>query len=312
MSTLNLRYYGISDTSFEEVSGVMALWGSLPFTMLSFPGIDTICMDNTSSRNIQSKLPRIPQTFANFPLSGIGCTLTPQKDAPCSPKPSTDWQDPRLCGHQDAKTSDYEKVIPHCVVVWANTYSRLGARVETNPGLMGTESILNVLPALCILLGYFIMSSSFVIYVVKEHQTEAERLQHISGAGATFYWATNFIYDMNACIGEQRGWGWAAVVGRRMFSWVYEDEDVHAESQKQLFLKRSAASSQKSSKRAPEIKVKPKDKVSASLHRGQLLESGKVRYGKMQVYRTLIIGILQWLSSSVMRMCGTVVKKSQA
>ncbi|KAJ8778948.1 hypothetical protein J1605_013182 [Eschrichtius robustus] len=50
--------------------------------------------------------------------------------------------------------------------------------------------------ALSILLGYSVTTASFVTYVVREHQTKAKQLQHISGIGVTCYWVTNFIYDM--------------------------------------------------------------------------------------------------------------------
>ncbi|XP_064420092.1 glucosylceramide transporter ABCA12 [Latimeria chalumnae] len=58
------------------------------------------------------------------------------------------------------------------------------------------KSLVDTLVALCILMGYSIMTASFVIYVVKEHQTGAKQLQHISGISVTFYWIINFFYDM--------------------------------------------------------------------------------------------------------------------
>uniref|UniRef100_A0A8C9FK34 ABC transporter domain-containing protein n=1 Tax=Pavo cristatus TaxID=9049 RepID=A0A8C9FK34_PAVCR len=47
-----------------------------------------------------------------------------------------------------------------------------------------------------VLVGYSITTASFVLYVVKEHQTKAKQLQHISGIGMTSYWVTNFVYDL--------------------------------------------------------------------------------------------------------------------
>nr|XP_033802042.1 ATP-binding cassette sub-family A member 12 isoform X2 [Geotrypetes seraphini] len=69
------------------------------------------------------------------------------------------------------------------------------------PGSMKREQtminvLVNLVVALSILVGYSIMTASFVIYVIKEHHTGAKRLQHISGVSTTCYWITNFVYDM--------------------------------------------------------------------------------------------------------------------
>lgn len=63
------------------------------------------------------------------------------------------------------------------------------------------SSLIDILVALSILMGYSVTTASFVTYVVREHQTKAKQLQHISGIGVTCYWVTNFIYDMvsNLC-----------------------------------------------------------------------------------------------------------------
>nr|XP_015213804.1 PREDICTED: ATP-binding cassette sub-family A member 12 [Lepisosteus oculatus] len=58
------------------------------------------------------------------------------------------------------------------------------------------RNLVNTLVALCILLGYSIMTASFVVYEVQEHHSGAKRLQHISGIGEPFYWIVNFFYDM--------------------------------------------------------------------------------------------------------------------
>ncbi|XP_077011154.1 glucosylceramide transporter ABCA12 isoform X2 [Tamandua tetradactyla] len=58
------------------------------------------------------------------------------------------------------------------------------------------SSLIDILVALSILMGYSVTTASFVTYVVREHQTKAKQLQHISGIGVTCYWVTNFIYDM--------------------------------------------------------------------------------------------------------------------
>uniref|UniRef100_S4RJ93 ATP-binding cassette, sub-family A (ABC1), member 12 n=1 Tax=Petromyzon marinus TaxID=7757 RepID=S4RJ93_PETMA len=50
--------------------------------------------------------------------------------------------------------------------------------------------------AICILLGFSILTGSFATAVVRERITGSKRLQQISGVSPTFYWAVNFTYDM--------------------------------------------------------------------------------------------------------------------
>ncbi|XP_008111746.2 glucosylceramide transporter ABCA12 isoform X1 [Anolis carolinensis] len=58
------------------------------------------------------------------------------------------------------------------------------------------NGLLDLIVSMCVLIGYSITTSSFVLYVVKEHQNKAKQLQHISGMGVKTYWVTNFIYDL--------------------------------------------------------------------------------------------------------------------
>ncbi|KAH0621712.1 hypothetical protein JD844_023309 [Phrynosoma platyrhinos] len=58
------------------------------------------------------------------------------------------------------------------------------------------SNLLDQIISMCVLAGYSITTASFVLYVVKEHQTKAKQLQHISGIGVKSYWVTNFIYDL--------------------------------------------------------------------------------------------------------------------
>ncbi|KAM4836521.1 glucosylceramide transporter ABCA12 isoform 2-T2 [Thomomys bottae] len=79
----------------------------------------------------------------------------------------------------------------HGIIMYSHPY----------PGVQDQEqatisSLIDVLVALSILMGYSVTTASFVTYVVREHQTKAKQLQHISGIGVTCYWVTNFIYDM--------------------------------------------------------------------------------------------------------------------
>ncbi|XP_078536724.1 glucosylceramide transporter ABCA12 [Lissotriton helveticus] len=85
----------------------------------------------------------------------------------------------------------------------SNLSSQYGIFVSSHPypgalNLQQTQlsNLVNILVALCILVGYSITTASFVIYTVKEHQNGSKRLQHISGVSETCYWVTNFLYDM--------------------------------------------------------------------------------------------------------------------
>ncbi|XP_013375964.1 PREDICTED: ATP-binding cassette sub-family A member 13 [Chinchilla lanigera] len=58
------------------------------------------------------------------------------------------------------------------------------------------ESIRQCGVALCIVLGFSILSASIGSNVVRDRVTGAKRLQHISGLGYRTYWVTHFLYDM--------------------------------------------------------------------------------------------------------------------
>ncbi|EHB03954.1 ATP-binding cassette sub-family A member 13 [Heterocephalus glaber] len=58
------------------------------------------------------------------------------------------------------------------------------------------ESIRQCGVALCIVLGFSILSASVGSNVVRDRVTGAKRLQHISGLGYRTYWVTHFLYDM--------------------------------------------------------------------------------------------------------------------
>ncbi|XP_058390822.1 ATP-binding cassette sub-family A member 13 [Diceros bicornis minor] len=58
------------------------------------------------------------------------------------------------------------------------------------------ESIRQCGVALCIVLGFSILSASIGSSVVRDRVTGAKRLQHICGLGYRTYWFTNFLYDM--------------------------------------------------------------------------------------------------------------------
>ncbi|XP_026708213.1 ATP-binding cassette sub-family A member 12 [Athene cunicularia] len=84
-----------------------------------------------------------------------------------------------------------------------NETSRYGIFLSAHPYPGGQSqeqvmlnSLLDIIVSMSVLVGYSITTASFVLYVVKEHQTKAKQLQHISGIGMTSYWVTNFIYDL--------------------------------------------------------------------------------------------------------------------
>ncbi|XP_074856969.1 glucosylceramide transporter ABCA12 [Carettochelys insculpta] len=84
-----------------------------------------------------------------------------------------------------------------------NQSSKYGISVVSHPYPGGQckeqvmlSSLLDILACMSVFIGYSITTASFVLYVVKEHQTKAKQLQHISGIGATSYWVTNFLYDL--------------------------------------------------------------------------------------------------------------------
>uniref|UniRef100_A0A8C5XUF3 ATP binding cassette subfamily A member 13 n=1 Tax=Microcebus murinus TaxID=30608 RepID=A0A8C5XUF3_MICMU len=58
------------------------------------------------------------------------------------------------------------------------------------------ESIRQCGVALCIVLGFSILSAAIGSSVVRDRVTGAKRLQHISGLGHRTYWFTHFLYDM--------------------------------------------------------------------------------------------------------------------
>ncbi|XP_051480136.1 LOW QUALITY PROTEIN: glucosylceramide transporter ABCA12 [Apus apus] len=84
-----------------------------------------------------------------------------------------------------------------------NETSRYGIFLSAHPYPGGQSqeqvmlnSLLDIIVSMSVLVGYSITTASFVLYVVKEHQTKAKQLQHISGLGMMSYWVTNFIYDL--------------------------------------------------------------------------------------------------------------------
>ncbi|XP_069915557.1 ATP-binding cassette sub-family A member 13 [Oryctolagus cuniculus] len=104
--------------------------------------------------------------------------------------------------------------LPSCVnhlnnlVLWrhlppAADWRRYGITLYSHPyggALLNEDKILESIRqcgvALCIVLGFSILSASIGSSVVRDRVTGAKRLQHISGLGYRTYWFTNFLYDM--------------------------------------------------------------------------------------------------------------------
>ncbi|XP_073095223.1 ATP-binding cassette sub-family A member 13 [Manis javanica] len=94
------------------------------------------------------------------------------------------------------------------LILWASLppgvdWRRYGITLYSHPyggALLNEDKILESIRqcgvALCIVLGFSILSASIGSSVVKDRVTGAKRLQHMSGLGYRTYWLTNFLYDM--------------------------------------------------------------------------------------------------------------------
>ncbi|XP_043931302.1 glucosylceramide transporter ABCA12 [Protopterus annectens] len=90
-----------------------------------------------------------------------------------------------------ANLPDHENASEYGISLFSQPYD---GQISTQDTMIA--SLVDTLVGLCILLGYSIMTSSFVIYIVKEYHSGAKQLQHISGMREPFYWLINFIFDM--------------------------------------------------------------------------------------------------------------------
>ncbi|XP_026563516.1 ATP-binding cassette sub-family A member 12 isoform X2 [Pseudonaja textilis] len=112
------------------------------------------------------------------------------------------WYNPEGYHSLPVYLNSLNNFILHAYLPHGNT-SGYGISVVAHPYPGGESqeqamlsSLLDIIVSMSVLIGYSITTASFVLYVVKEHQTKAKQLQHISGLGVTSYWVTNFIYDM--------------------------------------------------------------------------------------------------------------------
>ncbi|XP_058041914.1 glucosylceramide transporter ABCA12 isoform X1 [Ahaetulla prasina] len=137
----------------------------------------------------------------------FGLPLTSNLQFDISPVPANRtvtkvWYNPEGYHSLPAYLNSLNNFILHAYLPHGNT-SGYGISVIAHPYPGGESqeqamlsSLLDIIVSMSVLIGYSITTASFVLYVVKEHQTKAKQLQHISGLGVTSYWVTNFIYDM--------------------------------------------------------------------------------------------------------------------
>ncbi|KAF4014147.1 hypothetical protein G4228_005234 [Cervus hanglu yarkandensis] len=159
--------------------------------MWSFPGIDNMCLN-------------ISDPYGGWSL-GLPLTKDLRFDITTIPANRTlakVWYDPEGYHSLPAYLNSLNNFLlrvnmskydaaRHGIIMYSHPY----------PGVQDQEqatmsSLIDILVALSILMGYSVTTASFVTYVVREHQTKAKQLQHISGISVTCYWVTNFIYDM--------------------------------------------------------------------------------------------------------------------
>ncbi|KAB1278951.1 ATP-binding cassette sub-family A member 12 [Camelus dromedarius] len=174
-------FYANSHPSTKEL--VSAMW--------SFPGIDNVCLNISNQYGGWSF--GLPLTKdLRFDITTVPANRTLAKV----------WYDPEGYHSLPAYLNSLNNFLlrvnmskydaaRHGIIMYSHPY----------PGVQDQEqatmsSLIDILVALSILMGYSVTTASFVTYIVREHQTKAKQLQHISGVGVTCYWVTNFIYDM--------------------------------------------------------------------------------------------------------------------
>uniref|UniRef100_A0A8C8SU25 ATP binding cassette subfamily A member 12 n=1 Tax=Pelusios castaneus TaxID=367368 RepID=A0A8C8SU25_9SAUR len=191
---------------------------ALVASMLSFPGTDNTCLNKSNSRTFSSRmiynlsgqdvetyLLATTKDFLQKRYGGwsFGLPLTTDLKFDISLVPDNRtltkvWYTPEGYHSLPAYLNSLNNFILRANLP-KNKSSKYGS--HPYPGGQSKEqvmlsSLLDILVSMSVLIGYSITTASFVLYVVKEHQTKAKQLQHISGLGVTSYWVTNFIYDL--------------------------------------------------------------------------------------------------------------------
>uniref|UniRef100_A0A3B3T084 ATP binding cassette subfamily A member 12 n=1 Tax=Paramormyrops kingsleyae TaxID=1676925 RepID=A0A3B3T084_9TELE len=205
-------------------------------TMLSFPGIDNRCLSNPADPYVcsfayQAPCKRIPSSQIICNLTGIDTEnyllTTSNKyvrdryggwdfgqplptdlkldinDVPQNRTLTKVWYNPEGYHTMPAYLNSLNNFIlrsnlpsyknPEQYEISVSSYPYPGQVLSED---VMVRSLVSILVVLCILTGYSIMTASFAIYEVQEHQTGSKRLQHISGIGEPMYWIINFLYDM--------------------------------------------------------------------------------------------------------------------
>ncbi|XP_017279339.1 ATP-binding cassette sub-family A member 12 [Kryptolebias marmoratus] len=234
-------------------------------TMLSFPGIDNACLDESDSQvctrstnrwisrgniskpfsvckctqkeqicknnNLQPPHKKIPSSQIVYNLTGLnvenylvatandfirnryggfafGMPLPPdlQLDITAVPKNRTlskVWFNPEGHHTMPAYLNSLNNIIlrsnipldkdPQKYAISVSSHPYFGRKDDDDTVI---EGVLQILVAVCVLIGFSITTASFAIYEVSEHNSGSKRLQHIAGISETFYWTVNFFYDM--------------------------------------------------------------------------------------------------------------------
>uniref|UniRef100_A0A8C3NLH8 Uncharacterized protein n=1 Tax=Geospiza parvula TaxID=87175 RepID=A0A8C3NLH8_GEOPR len=221
---LSPSLYGTADQAdffgnFNETTA------ALVSSMLAFPGTDNTCMNesnsfslfvspqtcpqtnytpphrrtfstrtlyNVTGHNVESYILATTKDFLQKRYGGwsFGLPLTPDLQFDIRPVPPNRtltkvWYNPEGYHSLPAYLNSLNNFILRANLP-KNETSRYGK----------LNSLLDIIVSMSVLVGYSITTASFVLYMVKEHQTKAKQLQHISGIGMTTYWVTNLVYDL--------------------------------------------------------------------------------------------------------------------
>uniref|UniRef100_A0A8D2N1P6 ATP binding cassette subfamily A member 12 n=1 Tax=Zonotrichia albicollis TaxID=44394 RepID=A0A8D2N1P6_ZONAL len=164
---------------------------------------------NVTGHNVESYILATTKDFLQKRYGGwsFGLPLTPDLQFDIKPVPPNRtltkvWYNPEGYHSLPAYLNSLNNFILRANLP-KNETSRYGIFLSAHPYPGGQSqeqvmlnSLLDIIVSMSVLVGYSITTASFVLYMVKEHQTKAKQLQHISGIGMTTYWVTNLVYDL--------------------------------------------------------------------------------------------------------------------
>ncbi|KAL9848797.1 glucosylceramide transporter ABCA12 isoform 2-T2 [Geothlypis trichas] len=164
---------------------------------------------NVTGHNVESYILATTKDFLQKRYGGwsFGLPLTPDLQFDIKPVPPNRtltkvWYNPEGYHSLPAYLNSLNNFILRANLP-KNETSRYGIFLSAHPYPGGQSqeqvmlnSLLDIIVSMSVLVGYSITTASFVLYMVKEHQTKAKQLQHISGIGMTTYWVTNVVYDL--------------------------------------------------------------------------------------------------------------------